>query len=87
MVRRGYAAAFSAPGDRLVVIAERAAGTARADPQPAVEAIYDAVADRYGLSDIDIRFLPAGAIPRTTSGKLARQACRTQYLDGTLGVH
>jgi fatty-acyl-CoA synthase len=34
-----------------------------------------------------MRFLPAGAIPRTTSGKLARVACRAQYLDGTLGVH
>jgi fatty-acyl-CoA synthase len=33
----------------------------------------------------DVRFLPAGAIPRTTSGKLARVACRTQYLDGEVG--
>lgn len=87
MVRRGYAAAFSVPDERLVVIAERAAGTARADPQPAIEAIHAAVSDRYGLSDMDIRFLPAGAIPRTTSGKLARRACRAQYLDGTLGAH
>ncbi|CAN5300360.1 fatty-acid--AMP ligase FAAL31/FadD31 [soil metagenome] len=87
MVRRGYAAAFSVPDDRLVIIAERAAGTARADPQPAIEAIRDAVADRHGLTDTDIRFLPAGAIPRTTSGKLARRACRAHYLDGTLGVH
>jgi acyl-CoA synthetase (AMP-forming)/AMP-acid ligase II len=30
--------------------------------------------------------LPAGAIPRTTSGKLARRACRAEYLNGTLGV-
>jgi fatty-acyl-CoA synthase len=87
MVRRGYAAAFSVPDERLVVIAERAAGNARADPQPAIEAIRAAVADRYGLSDMDVRFLPAGAIPRTTSGKLARRACRAQYLDGTLGAH
>jgi fatty-acyl-CoA synthase len=35
----------------------------------------------------DVRFLPAGAIPRTTSGKLARRACRAQYLSGTLGAH
>src|SRR4051812_37578304 len=47
MVRRGYAAAFSVPDERLVVIAERAAGTARADPQPAIEAIRAAVSDRY----------------------------------------
>ena len=87
MVRRGYAAAFCVPDERLVVIAERAAGTSRADPQPAIEAIRTALADRYGLSDMDIRFLPAGAIPRTTSGKLARRACRAQYLDGTLGAH
>ena len=31
--------------------------------------------------------LPAGAIPRTTSGKLARRACREQYLSGELGAH
>jgi fatty-acyl-CoA synthase len=93
MVRRGYVTAFSVPADnrdagqRLVIIAERAAGTSRADPQPAIEAIQAAVSHRHGLAVSDVRFLPAGAIPRTTSGKLARQACRAQYLSGTLGTH
>jgi fatty-acyl-CoA synthase len=92
MVRRGYATAFSLSadsdgGDRLVIIAERAAGTSRADPQQAIEAIRDAVLDRHGVAPAEVRFLPAGAIPRTTSGKLARLACRTQYLEGILGVH
>ena len=73
-------------GQRLVIIAERAAGTSRVDPQPAIEAIGQAVSHRHRLSVTDVRFLPAGAIPRTTSGKLARRACRAQYLDGTLGV-
>lgn len=92
IVRRGYVTAFSAPdGDdpdaaRLVVIAERAAGTSRQDPRPAIEAIRAAVAQRHGLTVSDMRLLPAGAIPRTTSGKLARRACRAEYLDGTLGV-
>ncbi|MDF3335813.1 fatty acyl-AMP ligase [Mycolicibacterium septicum] len=94
LVRRGYVTAFTvtpeaaADGDGagLVVIAERAAGTNRADPQEAVEAIRAAVADRHGLTVADLRFLPAGAIPRTTSGKLARVACRGEYLEGTLGV-
>jgi len=90
MVRRGYVAAFSVPsaggGQQLVVIAERAAGTSRTDPQPAIEAIGNAVARRHGVTVSDVRFLPAGAIPRTTSGKLARRACRAQYLTGTLGV-
>lgn len=90
-VRRGYVTAFAVPdGDdpdaaRLVVIAERAAGTSRQDPQPAIEAIGAAVAQRHGLTVSDVRLLPAGAIPRTTSGKLARRACRAEYLGGTLG--
>lgn len=89
-VRRGYVTAFAVPGNpdqRLVIVAERAAGTARADPRPAVEAIEAAVSQRHGLAVADVRLLPAGAIPRTTSGKLARRACRDHYLDGTLGAH
>jgi fatty-acyl-CoA synthase len=102
LVRRGYVTAFSAPanelpgsvGDlpgsaspQLVIVAERAPGTSRADPQPAIEAIRSAVSNRHGLSVADVLFLPAGAIPRTTSGKLARLACRAQYLSGELGAH
>ncbi|MGH3261206.1 MAG: fatty-acid--CoA ligase, partial [Trebonia sp.] len=93
MVRRGYVTAFSVPAeghpgaDRLVVVAERAAGTSREDPQPAIEAIREAVSQRHGLRVSDVRLLPAGAIPRTTSGKLARRACRAEYLDGSLGAH
>jgi fatty-acyl-CoA synthase len=89
MVRRGYVTAFSVPADgeeALVVIAERAAGTSRDDPQAAIEAIRNAVSRRHGVTVSDVRFLPAGAIPRTTSGKLARRACRAEYLSGTLGV-
>jgi fatty-acyl-CoA synthase len=89
MVRRGYLTAFSVPADagqRLVIISERAAGTSRADPQPAIEAIRAAVSNRHDVAVSDVRFLPAGAIPRTTSGKLARLACRAQYLSGALGV-
>jgi fatty-acyl-CoA synthase len=87
MVRQGYVAAFTVPDERLVIIAERATGNGRADPQPAIEAIEAAVSRRHGLSVADVRIVPAGTIPRTTSGKLARQACRAQYLDQTLGVH
>jgi fatty-acyl-CoA synthase len=90
VVRRGYATAFSVPdgqgGQLLVIVAERAPGTGRVDPQPAIEAIRQAVSHLHLLSVSDVLLLPAGAIPRTTSGKLARRACRQQYLNGTLGV-
>src|SRR5271157_5782367 len=92
VVRRGYATAFSVPANEspgrevLVIVAERAAGTSRVDPQPAIDAIRQAVLQRHRLRVGDVLLLPAGAIPRTTSGKLARRACRSQYLNGELGV-
>jgi fatty-acyl-CoA synthase len=89
MVRRGHVTVFTVPaadtadaGERLVIVAERAPGTGRADPAQAVEAIRAAVLDRHGTSVSDIRFVAAGAIPRTTSGKLARGACRAAYVNG-----
>jgi fatty-acyl-CoA synthase len=89
MVRRGYVTAFTVPapdgadgGEGLVIVAERATGTGRADPAPAAEAVLAAVSDRHGIAVSDVRFVAAGAIPRTTSGKLARGASRAAYLSG-----
>lgn len=85
IIRRGYAAAFtvdSTTGVSLVVVAERAAGTARIDRSSAIEAIKSAVQHRHGMPVVDVRIVPAGSIPRTTSGKLARRACRADYLRG-----
>jgi fatty-acyl-CoA synthase len=84
MVRRGYVAAFSTD-EGVVIIAERASGTRRDDPAPALGAIRTAVSDVHGIGAWDVRFVPAGAIPRTTSGKLARYACRAEYLRGEIG--
>ena len=82
LVRRGYVTAFTAPD--LVIVAERAPGTTRSDPQPAIEEIRAAVSHRHGVHPAEVILVPAGAIPRTTSGKLARRACRSAYLAGTL---
>ena len=79
LVRRGYVAAFMTPAG-LVIVAERAPGTGKADPDDALAAIRAAVTTRHDVPISDVRLLQAGAIPRTTSGKLARQACRAQYL-------
>ncbi|NKZ14354.1 AMP-binding protein [Mycolicibacterium septicum DSM 44393] len=84
-VRSGYVAAFSVVGDRgeeLVIVAERAAGAGRAEPGPIVDAIRAAVSRHHQIRVADVRMVAAGVIPRTTSGKLARNACRTEYLSG-----
>jgi hypothetical protein len=43
------------------------------------------VSRRHSLPLADVLLVAAGVIPRTTSGKLARQACRALYLSGELG--
>jgi acyl-CoA synthetase (AMP-forming)/AMP-acid ligase II len=92
-IRAGYVAAFSVPAgtldtpagnsvEQLVVVAERAAGVGRADPEPIVAAVRAAVSRQHQVRVADVRLVAAGTIPRTTSGKLARKACRADYLAG-----
>lgn len=86
-VRSGFVAAFSVPGatgEVLAIVAERAAGAGKVDAAPVAEAIRAAVSRTHALPISDIKLVAAGSIPRTTSGKLARRACRAKYLDGTL---
>ena len=92
-IRTGYVAAFSVPagtldlpagnsGEELVVVAERAAGVGRADPEPIVAAVRAAISREHQVRVSDVRLVAAGHIPRTTSGKLARKACRAEYMAG-----
>ena len=67
---------------RIGIVAERAAGSGRAEPGPIVDAIRAAVSRNHQVRVADTRMVAAGVIPRTTSGKLARNACRTEYLAG-----
>jgi acyl-CoA synthetase (AMP-forming)/AMP-acid ligase II len=96
-VRSGFVAAFSVSAnelphaktgdaadsaEKLVIIAERATGAGRAAQAPVAEAIRAGVSRRHGLAVADVLLVAAGTIPRTTSGKLARGACRHRYLAG-----
>ena len=97
-IRHGFVAAFSVPArelpngsptdtsEKLVIVAERAPGAGRADPQPIIDAVRRAVSRKHAVNIYDVRLVAAGVIPRTTSGKLARRACRAEYLDGTLST-
>nr|WP_157079972.1 long-chain-fatty-acid--AMP ligase FadD32 [Skermania piniformis] len=70
--------------EQLVIVAERAAGKGKADPRPIAEQIRVAIAQRHGVTARDVLLVPAGSIPRTSSGKIARRACKAAYLEGTL---
>ncbi len=38
----------------------------------------------HGVTVRDVLLVQAGTIPRTSSGKIGRRACRAAYLDGSL---
>jgi fatty acid CoA ligase FadD32 len=70
--------------EQLVIVAERAAGANKMDLAPVADEIRAAIAVRHGVTVRDVLLTPAGAIPRTSSGKIGRRACRSAYLDGSL---
>ncbi|HEU4361004.1 MAG TPA: long-chain-fatty-acid--AMP ligase FadD32 [Mycobacterium sp.] len=70
--------------EQLVIVGERAAGAHKLDHQPIVDDIRAAIAVRHGVTVRDVLLVPAGSVPRTSSGKIGRRACRAAYLDGTL---
>jgi len=74
----------SSGSEQLVIVAERGTGAAKLDPEPIAEVVRGAIAARHGVTVRDLVLVPAGSIPRTSSGKIARRACKAAYLDGTL---
>ncbi|HLS75345.1 MAG TPA: long-chain-fatty-acid--AMP ligase FadD32 [Nocardia sp.] len=70
--------------EQLVIVAERGPGAGKADPGPIADAVRAAISQRHGVTVRDVLLVPAGSIPRTSSGKIARRACKTAYLEGTL---
>ncbi|MFJ8106831.1 fatty acyl-AMP ligase [Streptomyces sp. NPDC096132] len=86
-IRRHHTAAFSVltdDGERLVVVAEHTRDTA--DPHSvlaeATRAVRAAVSAHHAIALHDFVLAQPGAVPHTTSGKVARRACRERYLQG-----
>jgi fatty acid CoA ligase FadD32 len=70
--------------EQLVIVGERAPGAHKLDYQPIADDIRAAIAVRHGVTVRDVLLVQAGSVPRTSSGKIGRRACRTAYLDGSL---
>lgn len=82
--RNGVEIAADDSSETLVVVGERAPGAGKADPGPIADAVRSAISARHGVTAQDVLLVPAGSIPRTSSGKIARRACKAAYVDGTL---
>jgi acyl-CoA synthetase (AMP-forming)/AMP-acid ligase II len=69
--------------ERVVVVAERSgAARDRWQPEQITRAVRQSVWQRHDLALHDVVLTTASGIPRTTSGKVSRTACRERYLAG-----
>ena len=79
-VRAGNVIAFGVDGRRgrpsLVVVAESKSD----DLDPVRVQVANRVKDSVGIAAKEIVLVPAGTLPKTSSGKLQRTLCRTRYL-------
>jgi fatty-acyl-CoA synthase len=46
--------------------------------------VINRVVDVVGIPPREVIFVQPGSLPKTSSGKLQRSLCRTQYLDDAL---
>ncbi len=89
-LRQGRGAAFGIPGEagveEIVVVYEVRDLAAVPDVPGLTRRIRDALGRDHGLVAGAVVLIGSGALPKTSSGKVQRLACRAAYLDGTLPV-
>ncbi len=88
-LRPDGAAAFAveADGEERLVVVQEVEALAPDDAAEVLAAVRHAVADAHQLQAYAVVLVRAGRIPRTTSGKIQRTACRTEFQeDGLAGV-
>ncbi len=85
-LRRGGGAAFSIESDgeeRLVVVQELERRSVSVDLDEIVERVRQAVVEEHEVQLHRLLLVKAGRVPKTSSGKLQRRACREMFLAGT----
>ncbi|MFG2681643.1 aminotransferase class I/II-fold pyridoxal phosphate-dependent enzyme [Streptomyces sp. NPDC048392] len=87
-LRAGYGAAFGIPtadGEQLA-LAYEIGGPGAADPHTLLARLRTAIADEHQVTPHTVVLLRRSSVPRTTSGKIQRGACRRRLLDLELPV-
>lgn len=86
-LRPGCGAAFSIEVDgeeRLVVVQEILRESRKADRDEVMRAMRQAVAEEHEVQIHAAVLLKPGSIPKTSSGKIQRHACKNAFLEGEL---
>jgi len=86
--RQGAVAAFvvGESGQERLVVVQEAIRRRDIDFSASMEAIRKQIAIQHELAVTAIVLLKPGSIPKTSSGKIQRHACRDGYLAGTLAA-
>jgi len=87
VARAGYGAAFSIDSEdaeQLIVAQEVDRQVSQDQLDALATRIKQAVADQHTLAIHRLLFLKTGSLPRTSSGKIQRQAAKRAYLDGAM---
>jgi amino acid adenylation domain-containing protein/non-ribosomal peptide synthase protein (TIGR01720 family) len=88
VVRKGRVAAFAVNDQGLEgigIAAEISRSVQKIlPPEALIKAIRQAVAEAYQQAPCVVVLLNPGALPKTSSGKVQRSACRTRLADGSL---
>ena len=85
-LRPNCGAAFTVDDDaeeRLVIVQEV---EGRSDLDAVIEAIRQAVAEEYEVQPYAVVLIKPKSIPKTSSGKIRRHACRAKYLESELDI-
>jgi hypothetical protein len=85
-LRPGCAVAFSieTATDEGLVLVQELRDPHQTGLEEIIKTIRKTVANAHGVTIHSIALVSTGSIPKTSSGKLQRQACRAAYIAGTL---
>jgi len=88
LLEPGYGAAFLAddPDRQRLILVHEVVRKGQDDFRSVLDALRCAVLEECGLALDTVVLVRSGTIPRTSSGKIQRHACRAAFRDGTLNV-
>ncbi|RKH43049.1 AMP-dependent synthetase [Corallococcus sicarius] len=87
-MRPGCSAAFSVDrgGEEKLVVVLEVDRKVLGEPSAAIDAVRRAIAQAHEVAVGTVVLIPAGGLPKTSSGKVQRRACRTQLLANELEI-
>ena len=82
----GAAFSIDVKGEERLVIVQEVQRPKRIDPAALIETIRRRVAEEHGVPVYAVALILAGTLPKTSSGKTRRGACRERFLNETLNI-